>query len=596
MSTDYPNIRPSLLLDFANTKKLDPRITFTRTTTATYYDGVTTAKAEQNLLLQSQDFTTTWTNVRSTDVANTDIAPDGTTTADSLLQASGQTTYGGVTQNATVVAGDYVLSVFAKPNGKNFLVILEQLLDGTSKVTWFNVSTGTIGTTNAGHTATISAAANSYYRCSIKFTANASRTAAVIFYVADTDGSTVVTDSGGLFIWGAQLEQRSSVTSYTATTTQPITNYIPVLLTAASGVPRFDHNPTTDESLGLLVEEQRTNLLTYSAEFADASWNKTRASITSNTIVAPDGTLTGDKLVEDTTASNTHFTSSSISFTSGTAYTYSIYAKQSEANRYLQIELSSAAFGSNLRATFYVSAGTVTTNGGSASIAPVGNGWYRCVFTATATATASATVYQTLANTYAASLAAITYTGDGYSGIFIWGAQLEAGAFPTSYIATTAATVTRNADSARMTGSNFTSWYSAAEGTVYTEASKFANAGAGLIWSIDDGTASNRMGIVFSTATQARYRSVTNGTTDVSIDTTVSADAFVKYASAYKVNDFAISINGAAASTDTSALVPTVSQIGIGQQFGAGFINGTIKKIAYYPLRVTNAQLQALTS
>jgi hypothetical protein len=162
-------------------------------------------------------------------------------------------------------------------------------------------------------------------------------------------------------------------------------------------------------------------------------------------------------------------------------------------------------------------------------------------------------------------------------------------------VATVASQVTRAADAASMTGANFSSWYNQAEGTVYVE-SKTVAASGNLIWSIDNGTSSNRIGLLFSAANQLRYRSVTNGTTDVSIDTTVSVSDFGKYCSAYKTNDFSISVNAAAASTDTTALVPSVLQIGIGNQFGSGFLNGTIRKLSYYPLRVTNAQLQALTS
>jgi hypothetical protein len=428
IQTLYPSISPSLSLDFANVKALDSRVSFVRTTTAAYYDGKSVAKAEENLLLQSQTFDTTWTTERATISANTTAAPDGTTTADSVLQASGETVAGNAQQGVNVVAGDCVISVFAKPNGKNFLIIRETLLDGTLRNTWFDVQNGTIGTTNAGHTATITASTNSFYRCSIKFTVNAARSAIVRISVADTDNSTTVTDSGGLYIWGAQLEQRSAVTAYTPTTTQPITNYIPALQTALAGQARFDHNPTTGESLGLLVEEQRTNLLTYSAQFDDASWGKSRITVTSNTIVAPDGTLTGDKLVEDTTTGLHQTNQTSISFTSGTSYTLSGYYKAAERTRILlQLGNSGTPFptAANFRAFFDLSNGTLVSAGSSVtqtSIVNVGNGWYRCSITAVAQATATDQIFQAF---LVSSGTTINYLGDGYSGIFIWGAQLE---------------------------------------------------------------------------------------------------------------------------------------------------------------------------
>jgi len=424
----YPNIKPSLSLDFANTKALDPRITFTRTTTARYYNGVTTAKAEENLLLQSQDFTTTWTTERATVTANTIAAPDGTTTADSLLQESGQTIAGNAQQGVNVVAGDYVISVFAKPNAKNFLIIRETLLDGTLRNTWFDVQNGTVGTTNAGHTATITAFANSFYRCSIKITVNAARAAIVRISVADTDNSTTVTDSGGLYLWGAQLEQRSAVTAYTSTTTQPITNYIPVLLTAASGVARFDHNPTTGESLGLLIEEQRTNLLLRSEEFDNASWTKARSSITANTIVAPDGTLTGDKLVEDTTASNTHLTRQVVTVSANTTYTFSVYLKAAERTAARLQSSDNASDTNGFFVNVNLSNGTLSGGGSkgtgtytTSTITSVGNGWYRVSLTGIVDSSTTSVRYEVFLLDGSTS----AYTGNGYSGIYIWGAQLE---------------------------------------------------------------------------------------------------------------------------------------------------------------------------
>jgi hypothetical protein len=271
----YPNIEPTLNLSFALTKALDPRISFARASTARFYDGRSTAKAEENLLIRSQEFdTASWFKARATVTANSTAAPDGTTTADTLTQTSGQTNGGALTQSGlSAVNGlSYTLSVFAKPDGKNFISVGEDLGTGSIRRTYFDVSTGAVGTTAAGHTASIAASSNGFYRCVITFSANASRSGIAYIFMADADNNTTVVDSGGVFLWGAQLEQRSSVTAYTPTTTQPITNYVPVLLSAANNVARFDHNPVTGESLGLLIEEQRTNLLTYSAQFDNAAW------------------------------------------------------------------------------------------------------------------------------------------------------------------------------------------------------------------------------------------------------------------------------------------------------------------------------------
>ena len=599
IQSNFPAIKPTLLLDFANTEQLDPRISFTRASTATYY-GTQTAKAEENLFAYSQEFDNAyWTKTRSTVTANSDTAPDGTVTADSVLQASGQTTSGNVFRSVTVAAGDVVVSVFAKPNGKNFLSIREVLTDGTNKSTWFNVSTGVVGVTSASHTATITATTNGYYRCSIKFTANAARTGNVEFFIADTDGSLTVADDGnGLFLWGAQLEARSAATAYQVTTTQTITNYIPQLLAAASGVARFDHNPTTFESLGLLIEESRTNLFTYSEQFDNAAWSKTAASVTANTIVSPDGTLNADKLVEDATTA-IHFTAQVASVTSGTTYTASFYAKKAERTQ-CGLLFATAGFGTNTVDTFDLNAGTVLTNAsGTASITAVGNGWYRVSATRTATATSSSTFQIRIGDA-----GSFNYLGNGYSGIYIWGAQLESGNFSTSYIPTVASQVTRAADAASMTGTNFSSWYNQAAGTLYAEWQKFAPSTFQAVVAASDGTAVNAIiighGSISGSNNSLLFDVLVGNATQASIITIANSpsNTFAKTAAAYAVNDFSVVSNGGSAGTDTLGVLPVPNRlnIGVAGSMISGFLNGTIRKLAYYPLRVTNAQLQALTS
>ena len=256
--------------------------------------------------------------------------------------------------------------------------------------------------------------------------------------------------TSGIFIWGAQLEIRSSVTAYTATTTQAITNYIPKLQSAASGVARFDNNPTTGESLGLLIEESRTNLLTYSSDYTNAVWTKTNTTITSAANVAPDGTQTAQKVVESTSSSG-HELYEAVTLVSGNSYTWSGYFKA--AGRNWVAFLAQDASGNTTY--FDLQNGVVGTNasGNTASITSVGNGWYRCTLTRTVSGTSGYWHILT-----ASANNTVTYTGDGFSGYFVWGAQVELGAFATSYIPTVASQVTRAADAASMTGTNFSTW------------------------------------------------------------------------------------------------------------------------------------------
>jgi hypothetical protein len=369
-----------------------------------------------------------------------------------------------------------------------------------------------------------------------------------------------------------------------------------VLQTAASGVARFDHNPTTLAPLGLLIEEQRTNLFERSEEFDNAYWTKTRSSITANTIVAPDGTLTGDKVVEDTTADNTHQITRTISYTSGTVYTYSFFAKAGERTR-VAFQFPSAAFTNPINITFNLSDGSVVAvgTGGTASIVSVGNGWFRCIGTATATITASAnTAWVRLVETGTNA----SYTGDGTSGIFIWGAQLEAGAFPTSYIPTTNAAATRNADVASMTGTNFSSWYNADEGTLYAEfiQSNQNTTFRGIARLADSTSSANSIGILIA-SNSLSVRAITNlnGVAQASLTLgNTTAGQKSKAILVYKTNDFAGVLNGGSVLTDTSGTLPVVDRFFIGE-FSSAALNGYIVKVAFYPTRLSNEQLQALT-
>ena len=379
--------------------------------------------------------------------------------------------------------------------------------------------------------------------------------------------------------------------TFTRASTGTYYNSSGVLTSAAINEARFDYNPTTLAPRGLLIEEQRANSLTYSEQFNNVIWVKSRASITANAVNSPDGTLTGDKLVEDTTASNTHFVSQTVT-NANAAYTYSVYVKAAERNVAFVgmtdgVTALSGAFIDLSTGVLTNSTGGSWTSFSSISTS-VGNGWWKVSVTATrgAGTTTGCNIYPCL------NVGSISYTGDGTSGIYIWGAQLEAGAFPTSYIPTTAAAATRAADVAVITGTNFSSWYNATEGTLCTSVVTATTTTVGAALSINDNTSSNAIQIYYFGS--AQYQVVTGGVSQATLAAT-STGTF-KAAGAYKVNAFAASFNGAAATTDTSGTIPTVSQLRIGALGGgSSHLNGTIKYIAYYPRRLSNAQLQALT-
>jgi hypothetical protein len=596
IQANFPAIKPSLMLDFANTKQLDSRITYTRASTASYYDGVTTSKAEENLVTYSEQLdNAAWAKSASTITANSTTAPDGTSTADSFVENVDTNQYHQVSQQFSAVSGTtYTFSSYLKQNSRTKAGLL--LGSGTADVHFiFDLSAGTVGSAVYGAgggwssaTATITSVGSSWYRCVITATATATITRTALIELNNGTSRQYNGDGSSIFVWGAQLEIRSSATAYTATTTQAITNYIPKLQTAASGVARFDNNPTTGESLGLLIEESRTNLLTYSSQFDDASWTKSATTITPNIVVAPDGTLTGDLLLETATTAG-HYIQQTVNVTNGTVYTASCYIKP---NGRTTIEFY-MGFVFNIKFDL-TGNGSVTavTGGTGGTITSVGNGWFRITATGTASST-SATIFALY------GIPDSGYAGDSFKGWFIWGAQFEAGSFATSYIPTVASQVTRAADAASMTGTNFSTWFNQAEGTIYSEAAAYAIGSRG-IFDFTDGTNNNQMAAFAGSGSSGqRHLNVrVSGSTVATLDGGSYADgAYSKQATVLKANDFALSLAGATAVTTSSGSVPIVNQMLIGNSTtSASVLNGTIKKIAFYPLRVTNAQLQALTS
>ena len=393
--------------------------------------------------------------------------------------------------------------------------------------------------------------------------------------------------------------------TFTRASTATRFNAFGVLTSVAINAPRFDYDPTTLAPKGLLIEEQRTNLLTYSEQFDDAAWTKSRVTITADAIVSPDGTMDADKMVDDTQAgSHTVRNATSLTITSGTTLTASVFAKAAEGT-YVLVGIGDGGGVNISRATFNLSTGAITSlttaaanvSAPTTAITSVGNGWYRCVVTATVTGVTTAQQWVFKGSN---ASGAASYTGDGTSGIYIWGAQLEAEAFATSYIPTVASQVTRAADLALMTGTNFSSWYNATEGTWFADftpptSSYLANKNLFLA---SDGTASNFNGLRYASAgTQPAMAATTSAVAQANILTgTMVAGTSYKLAGVYKANDFAASRDAGAVATDTSGTIPVVTQAEIGSLAGVGVGTQHIRQLAYYPRRLSNAELQGITS
>ena len=462
---------PSLDLNFAVTKNVGPLVSFTRASTATYIDsagtlqtaavdvprfdhnpttgeslGLLVEEARTNLLLRSEEFdNASWAKSNITISANSVSAPNGTVTADTLTDSSdgAAVAHSVITPTQSFTSGlAYTISVYAQAGSLAGVAFIFPSAAFTSSLNArFNISTGTIQNLDSGLTGSITAVGGGWYRCSATATATATASNTVQIRTATASSSFYQGNgTGTIYLWGAQLEQSSTVGEYIPTTS------------VINSAPRFDHNPTTGESLGLLVEESRTNLLLQSNQF-DTTWTNTNSSETAAAGTAPDGTNTAWELKDTADAVSTAHSlvqSPSTSFTSGVAYTFSCWMKAGTLTEG-GLVFPSSAFTTAINCRINLSTGAVISSSAtvSASTVPYANGWYRVIATATATATATGAVNIRPGN------GALSYIGTGTGTILVWGAQIEAGSFPTSYIPTTTAAATRAADVASITGSNF---------------------------------------------------------------------------------------------------------------------------------------------
>jgi hypothetical protein len=374
-----------------------------------------------------------------------------------------------------------------------------------------------------------------------------------------------------------------------------------LIQSAAVNEPRFEHNPLTGVCGGLLLEQSRTNICLQSENFGTTSSNDVGlVAISINQTTSPSGAMDADKISENTTVSNRRIAIQNLSFVSGTTYTFSCFVKAAERD-FVQLRFGSA-FGGQFQNFIVggVNAGTIGSGvGATAAIQAYPNGWYRCSITATSgtTGSNSVTIGPQVSST---ALAWQPYVGTIGSGIFVWGAQVEAGATATSYIPTTAGTAVRSQDLYTITGAAFTDMYNQTEGSIFCAVTSVgATTATSAVYGIQAPVRSN--GGVSAEFISTLFRSLvysTGFTTQAVLQTTASRNVLVKNAVAFRTDDFANSCNGNIA-TDTSGTLPAIMDrfvIGAtGNNGGPQIGNNIFSSIKYYRKRLPDAKLQALT-
>jgi hypothetical protein len=359
----------------------------------------------------------------------------------------------------------------------------------------------------------------------------------------------------------------------------------------SSNVPRLNY-PLIDGVVqgcpSLLLEPQRINLVQYSEDFSNAYWTKAGSSVVSG-FISPDGTANAFKLVEDTSTGEHKINHTSVT---SNIYTISVFAKYN--GRILQ--LASTSTGGHY-ANFDLLNGVIGNFGGTTenvTITEISNGWYRCSMTTTSNMnTAIINTVQSVTSVYQES-----YTGDGTSGVYIWGAQLEAGSYPTSYIPTSGTIGTRSAETCNNAGDVNT--FNDSEGVLMVEISALANDLNIEGISVSDGSSSNRVVIFkWNISNTIRARVTSGGVNTFDFYVSVSDITNInKIALKYKQNDFALWINGIEVATDFIGAAPIgLSKLNFDSDgIGSAPLYGNTKQIQYYDSALNDSDLETLTS
>jgi hypothetical protein len=601
------------LLDFAKTKFMDPRVTFTRSSVATVTDslgvirtvasdvprfdhdpvtgeslGLLMEESRTNLITYSDRFdNAAWIKTNVSVIPNSMLSPNGMFTASKVVESTVNGSHAiNLINGLPITSGtQYVYGFYAKAGERNIIAFSMDggAWGGTSQKAAFNLTTGVstlnLGATNSG----MKLLGNGWYSCwLVTAAATSSTTVGVRFYIRESANVEVYTGDGtsGVFLARAGLEAGAFPTSSIETpavftgrsSTGTFIGSNGLIQTAASGVARYQYTPS-DLTIPpyLLLESVGTNLLIYSSDFTNSVWtsaNNRAVQVSATGVLDPAGGTTA-ATYRHGGISNNDIIFRSYTGSIGVAYVYSIFIKRRVGSGNVTFTV-----GDNIGVTFQIT-----------------SQWVRYFSTNIPTST-SVRAY-------------IATTVDGDE-IDVWGAQLEVGDRPSTYIPTTtsqvtraadtstSSQVTRAADSAVMTGVNFSSWYRQDEGTFFVNYRlTYKNTNADIL-SISNGTSSELIQVRLASDSAAQYTVRDNGVVQANLSPSGYSSLGVDYLRSvtYKTNDFASSINASAVLTDTNGTLPTVNKMDFAAEYtGNVTLNGTIKKVAFYPKRLTNTEL-----
>jgi hypothetical protein len=399
------------------------------------------------------------------------------------------------------------------------------------------------------------------------------------------------------YIFASQMELGDIATDYIPTTTTAVS------VGPVANLPRLDYLNSTCPNL--LLEPQRSNIALYSEQFNNSAWSTSNVTVTANNATSPDGYINADAIVENTATSVTRRVLPLLPFigTGGAYYSFSAYVKkipnQPTRHIYWMCQFGADAIFAHFNMTNFTVNQVATSGNGSnasASIIAVGNDWYRITLSGIVSNTGGDYYNQFyFENLVRTGFTPQDYTGNGTSGFYLYGWQIEAGAYATSYVPTLGAARTRGADSCSKTG--ISSLIGQTEGTIYFEIQlpNPASEGGRILMQI--GSGSQRIYFAKDSSTQNIFQLATQSSAGYNfINTANLTTSTVKMAIAYKSGQNAFYLNGTLISTASATANPTsMSQIVFGDPtFGNS--ETIVKEAILFPTRLSNSELAQLTT